>query len=153
MLKGVRQFLADIARSGRDAADAAPIDERLASAALLVHVTSIDGEVSEAERGKLRALLTDRFELHPNEAAALIDRANRADADAVDLYAFTSVLKARLDEPGRLRIIEMMWEMVFADGQVHEFEENLVWRAAELLGVSSRDRVRLKQTARRRQAD
>ena len=49
------------------------------------------------------------------------------------------------DQEGRQRIIEMLWEMAMADGVVHEFESNLVWRAAELLGVSTRDRVRLRK--------
>jgi hypothetical protein len=49
-----------------------------------------------------------------------------------------------VDEGGRLRIVEMMWELVYADGQVNEFEDNVVWRAADLLGVSSRDRIDLK---------
>lgn len=50
-----------------------------------------------------------------------------------------------VDEAGRIRIVEMMWELVFADGKVSEFEENVVWRAADLLGVSSRDRIELKR--------
>jgi uncharacterized tellurite resistance protein B-like protein len=49
-----------------------------------------------------------------------------------------------VNEEGRLRIIEMMWELVFADGHVTEFEDNIVWRAADLLGISSRDRINLK---------
>jgi uncharacterized tellurite resistance protein B-like protein len=49
-----------------------------------------------------------------------------------------------VNEEGRLRIIEMMWELVYADGQVSEFEDNVVWRAADLLGISSRDRIELK---------
>jgi uncharacterized tellurite resistance protein B-like protein len=49
-----------------------------------------------------------------------------------------------VNEEGRLRIVEMMWELVYADGQVSEFEDNVVWRAADLLGISSRDRIELK---------
>jgi uncharacterized tellurite resistance protein B-like protein len=49
-----------------------------------------------------------------------------------------------VDDAGRLRIIEMMWELVYVDGKVTEFEDNVVWRAAELLGISSRDRIDLK---------
>ena len=62
----------------------------------------------------------------------------------MDLYHFTSVIMRSVDEEGRLRIIEMMWELVYADGQVSEFEDNVVWRAADLLGISSRDRIDLK---------
>ena len=71
-----------------------------------------------------------------------------ADLESVDLYAFTSVLKRRLDAEGRRKVIEMMWQVVFADGQADEFEDNIIWRVAELLGVSNRERVLLKQAAR-----
>ena len=57
-----------------------------------------------------------------------------------------------VNEEGRLRIIEMMWEVVYADGQVSEFEDNVVWRAADLLGVSSRDRLDLKHRVANQQA-
>ena len=65
--------------------------------------------------------------------------------EAVDLYRFTSVLKRHMSEDARIRVIENLWEMVFADGASHEFEENLVWRVAELLGVSPRDRIAMKR--------
>jgi uncharacterized tellurite resistance protein B-like protein len=58
-----------------------------------------------------------------------------------------------VDEAGRIRIVEMMWELVYADGNVTEFEDNVVWRAADLLAVSSHDRLELKhQVAAKRPA-
>ena len=80
----------------------------------------------------------------------LLAAAENAEAEAVDLFHFTSVLKQRLDAADRERIIAMMWKLVFADGKLHEFEDNVVWRAAELLGVSNQARIRLKQAARDR---
>jgi uncharacterized tellurite resistance protein B-like protein len=56
-----------------------------------------------------------------------------------------------VNEEGRLGIVEMMWEMIYADGQVTEFEDNVVWRAADLLGISSRDRIDLKHRVAERQ--
>jgi uncharacterized tellurite resistance protein B-like protein len=50
-----------------------------------------------------------------------------------------------LDEAGRLRVVEMLWEMVYADGNVTEFEQNVMWRVADLLAVSSRDRIALRE--------
>ena len=76
----------------------------------------------------------------------------RAKSESVDLYQFTSVLCRALDQEGRKRIVEMLWEVVLADGVVHEFEANLVWRAAELLGVSTRDRVSLRKAVESRNA-
>ncbi|MCW5718268.1 MAG: TerB family tellurite resistance protein [Bauldia sp.] len=151
MLKAMRQLLSDITRPSQpETSD--PNDERLAAAALLVHVVNVDGTVGDDERKRLQELVSERFGLAGAEAQSLIDRAHAADVEAVDLYRFTSILKAKLDEAGRLRVIEMMWEMAFADGEVHEFEENVMWRVAELLGVPSRERVRLKQLVRNRTA-
>ena len=147
MLDAIRQFIADLTgmpearRFGDD-------DYRLAAAALLFHATAIDGIVSAEERAKLHQLLKLRFGLDDADADQLAAAAEAADNEAVDLYGFTSILARRLDEAGRERIVEMMWELVFADGTVHEFEDNLIWRVAELLGVPSQTRIRLKQAVR-----
>src|SRR6516165_1076316 len=77
-------------------------------------------------------------------ATALLIYVMSLNGEAVDLYHFTSVIMREVDDAGRLRIVEMMWELVYADGQVSEFEDNVVWRAADLLAVSSRDRIELK---------
>jgi uncharacterized tellurite resistance protein B-like protein len=97
-----------------------------------------------AEKRKLHSLIESRFKLDPGKADHLIEQATRAEGEAVDLYHFTSVIMRSVNEEGRLRIIEMMWELVYADGQVSEFEDNVVWRAADLLAVASRDRLELK---------
>lgn len=149
MLNAVRRFLSDIAQGETEKSERIP-DDRLAAAALLVHISGIDGTVSEDESARLRELIQSRFELSEKDTEQLVSKAEEADSEAVDLYGFTSVLKNRLDEEGRANIVEMLWEIVFADGEVHEFEDNLVWRVAELLGVSSRERVRMKQIARSR---
>lgn len=147
MLAAIRRFLSDMSAS--DAPAKIVEDEvPLAAAALMFHVISVDGMASEAERTRLTELLEQRFRLDEDEAFALVGAAEAADAEAVDLYSFTSVLKRRLDHTDRERIIEMMWTLVYADGSVHEFEDNVVWRVAELLGVSSQTRIRLKQSAR-----
>ena len=117
---------------------------RLAATALLIHVISLDGEPSELEKRKLHSLLESHFGLDPGTADQLIASATLVEGEAVDLYHFTSVIMRSVNEEGRLRIVEMMWELVYADGQVSEFEDNVVWRAADLLGVSSRDRIDLK---------
>ncbi|MGH6867060.1 MAG: TerB family tellurite resistance protein [Methyloceanibacter sp.] len=123
---------------------------RLAAAALLVHGTVVDGTVEPEERRKLKAILQTRFDLDAGEARKLLGEAEVREHDAVDIYRFTSVLCRELDQDGRKRIVEMLWEVVMADGVVHEFENNLVWRAAELLGVSTRDRITLRKAVESR---
>lgn len=118
---------------------------RLASGALLITAGGIDGKFDPEEKRKVRALLQRRFDLKPDELRRLFDDAAEEERDAVDLYRFTSILCRQLDQDGRKRIVEMLWEVVMADGVVDEFESNLVWRTAELIGVSTRDRVTLRK--------
>lgn len=120
-------------------------DYRLAAAALLVHALAIDGIVTPAERQRLHALLQARFDLDRAATDELIAEAMLAEGEAVDLYRFTSQINRSLDEQGRLRIIEMMWEIIYVDAHVNEFEDNLVWRVADLLHVPSRDRIELRR--------
>jgi uncharacterized tellurite resistance protein B-like protein len=146
MLETLRQFIADVVSPDAHANQA--FDDtgyRLAATALLIHVISLDGEPSAIEKSKLHSLIETRFGLDPGTADRLIAAATLEEGEAVDLYHFTSVIMRSVDEEGRLRIIEMMWELVYADGRVSEFEENVVWRAADLLAVSSRDRINLKR--------
>ena len=133
-------------KDGAEKAKALSDDEfRLAAAALLVHVSTIDGSYAEEEQIKLKAILKDRFELSNGEVHTLLAEAENEERDAVDIYGFTSVLARQLDQDGRKKIVEMLWHVTFADGIIHEFENNLVWRASELLGVSTRDRIIIKK--------
>ncbi len=145
MLDLLKSFLADFKDGEKHPKHFDDNDYRLAAAALLVHITTIDGEPSPAEQARLRGVLQSRFSLDDAATDELIAAATQADREAVDLYHFTSLLNRTLDEDGRKRMIEMMWEMVYADGTRSEFEDNLVWRVADLLGISSRQRIELRQ--------
>ena len=145
MLDRLRHFIIDVISP--EAPDHRSFDEtgcKLAASALFIHVISLDGEPSDVEIRKLHELIETRFGLDPGTANKLITSATLAEGEAVDLYQFTSVLMRSLNDEDRLRIVEMMWELVYADGRVSEFEENVVWRAADLLAISSRDRIELK---------
>jgi uncharacterized tellurite resistance protein B-like protein len=145
MLEAFRNFVAEFVDGGKHPSQFAEDDYRLAAVALLVHAATIDGDMSPSERDKLRAVVKQRFNLDNATADELIDKATEAEHESVDLYHFTSLLNRVLDEEGRTRIIEMMWEIVYADGRRDELEDNLLWRAADLLGVSQRQRIELRQ--------
>jgi uncharacterized tellurite resistance protein B-like protein len=152
MLDGLRQFIADMVAPQAQERAFGEGDYRLAATALLIHVISLDGEPSEAESRKLHGMIASHFGLDHGAADRLIASATRIEGEAVDLYRFTSVIMRSLDEDGRKRIIEMMWELVYADGQVTEFEDNVVWRASDLLGIAQRDRIDLKHLVAGRRA-
>jgi uncharacterized tellurite resistance protein B-like protein len=145
MFAAFKQFVSDLVDGETHPSRFAENDYRLAAAALLVHTAVIDGVMSDIEREKLRGMIQRRFDLDEAAAQELVREATAAENEAVDLYRFTSLIGRSLDEDGRRRIVEMMWEMVYADGRVSEFEDNLIWRAADLLGVSTRERVELRQ--------
>ena len=118
-------------------------EPKLAVAALLVHLAAVDGSVSEDERAAVRGALMDYYSLDEAEVDQLIAEATQRANEAVDFYRFTSSL-ASLDDKERLEIIRMMLQVVFADKKNHELEDNMVWRIAELIHVSARDRTVLR---------
>ncbi len=145
MLESLKNLISDLTGGDKHPGRFEENDYRLAAAALLIHASTIDGSATEAGEDKLRAVLKHRFNLDDAATDELITVATVAEHDAVDLYHFTSLINRSVDEDGRRGIVEMMWEIVFADGRVSEFEDNLMWRAADLLGVSSRERIALRR--------
>ena len=143
MFESFRKFLADVSQGGKHPAHFEPNDYRLAAAALLVHAAEIDGNSSDLERTTLHQVIKRHFDLDETQTNTLLAEATQAEHEAVDLYHFTRLLNRALDEDGRRRMVEMMWEIVYADGRVTGFESNLIWRAADLLGISSRERIEL----------
>jgi uncharacterized tellurite resistance protein B-like protein len=120
-------------------------DVRLATAALLLRVATVHSEMSKLRKMKLLVILKSCFTLDDLAVAQLIDEATEIDRVAVDLYQCARQLNKNLDDQGRCHIVKMMWEIVCADGKVNALEDNIIWRAADLLGVSSRQRVELRQ--------
>jgi len=147
LFDAIKRFVAEISSGERQVSTGDSEDIRLSYAALLVHAASVDGGMSEEERERLEELLMQRFELDRAAATQLAERAVVADEQAVDLYRFTRLLNEKLDEPGRLRMIENMWSVALADGAPSDYENNLIWRVADLLGVSTSERVALRQRA------
>jgi uncharacterized tellurite resistance protein B-like protein len=145
MFESFKTFISEFVDGEKHPAQFADNDYRLAAAALLVHAAAIDGDMSQAERDKLHSVIKQRFALTDEAADELIAKATEAEHESVDLYHFTSQLNRSLAEPGRARVVEMMWEIVFADGQRDELEDNLLWRAADLLGVSPAERIELRR--------
>jgi uncharacterized tellurite resistance protein B-like protein len=145
MFESLRKLVTEIGDGGKHASRFDDNDYRLSAAALLVHAACIDGNFAAVERKKLHALIMQRFDLTDAAADELIAKASAVEQEAIDLYNFTAKLNRSLDEAGRARIIEMMWQIVYADGIITEFEDNLIWRAADLLGISRRERIALRQ--------
>jgi uncharacterized tellurite resistance protein B-like protein len=147
MLDEIKRLFTELRGGDKHASHFGPNDYRVAAAALLVHVATLDRALSAPARAKLRSLLMTQFSLTETLTDELIEAAVEADHEAVDFYHFTNLLMRTLDERGRLRVVEMLWEMAYVDGTVSEFEDNMMWRVADLLAISPNERIALRQRA------
>jgi uncharacterized tellurite resistance protein B-like protein len=125
--------------SGEEPVGSDDSDIRQAVAALLIHASRIDDTVDPAEIAARDRLLKEKFDISDAEMATLVMEAEGAVADAADLYSFTRAIKEHYDREHRGRIVEMLWEIVLADGTIDPHEANLVWRVAGLLGFTTRE--------------
>jgi uncharacterized tellurite resistance protein B-like protein len=143
MFRSLKTFFSTLVEHERQSPAVSKL--QLATAALLTRVATVHIELSQARRAKLHAVLRSHFDLDDRATAILLEESAAVDRTAVDLYHFTRQLNQLLNDEGRRRLVQMMWEVVYADGRVNELEDNIIWRAADLLGVTTRQRVELRQ--------
>ena len=108
---------------------------QLATAVMLVEVMRADASFHPGEREAVRTALRDKFALSADEAQRLAELAEVAARDATDLFSFTSRINERFDMPQKLRMVEHMWRVAYADGHLDEHERHVLWRVADLLHV------------------
>lgn len=108
---------------------------QLATAVMLVEVMRADASFHEGEREAVRAALSDKFALSADEAQRLAELAEVAAREATDLFTFTSRINERFDMPQKLRMVEHMWRVAYADGHLGDHERHVLWRVADLLHV------------------
>ncbi|MFN3231833.1 MAG: TerB family tellurite resistance protein [Alphaproteobacteria bacterium] len=120
--------------------DRSPEKLHLAAAVLMVEAAFMDGEFTEEERSTIDTLLKQHFGLSDADTTELIALAEEEHEVAGHLFRYTKAIKDALDEQERLEIIELLWQVVYADGESHAYEANLLRRIAGLIYVSDRDR-------------
>jgi uncharacterized tellurite resistance protein B-like protein len=112
---------------------------RLAAAALLVEAAKLDGAFDNLERARIAALLKDRFAMDDAHVAELIEAADDETEHSGGLYGFTKEIRSNFEHAERVAMIEMLWEVAYADGSLHDFESNMLRRVAGLLYVTDRE--------------
>jgi len=143
MLGRLMEFLAgDVGASG----DAGPLgrnrseeDLEAAVAALLVEAAQMDGTFDQAERDAISRLLGARFGLSAEEIADVIASAEGEENVSNRVFAATRAIRDGLDYEGRVELMEMLWEVAYADGVLDDWEANLARRVAGLIHVEDRD--------------
>lgn len=138
-------FTAPAAAAGHDAHSL-----QLATAVLLVEVMRADPQTAEAERRTVVAALRQKFSLADDELARLVELAEAKSRGASDFHQFTSVINERFSQDEKVRIVEHMWEVAYADGHLDAHENHLIARVAELLHVPHGQYIAAKLHAKAR---
>ncbi len=136
MLERIRRFLKEGGDGGSDGGDRGKDELQLAVAGLLVEAAHQDGHFDEVERATIERLLREKLALDAVETAALIELADAKVTEALDLWSFARVVKNRFDHEQRVGMIEMLWEVVYSDGVLDDFEASLMRRMTGLVYVS-----------------
>lgn len=143
MIARVLEFL-----SGKDAPSAASADDlEIAVAALLIEAARMDQGFDAAERAAIGRLLGEKFGHGPERVAQLVAEAEAAVDRSTQMFPFTREICARLDYAARVRIVEMLWRVAYADGKLDPHEDMLLRRIAGLIHVDDRDRMLARQRA------
>jgi uncharacterized tellurite resistance protein B-like protein len=126
---------------------APPADLRLSVAVLMVEAARQDDRFDARERAGIQNLLARKFALGADECAVLLAAAEARASQMVQMHGHTSLLFEKLGPDERVQLVEMLWEVAYADGVLDPEEDLLIRRIAGLMYVTDRDRVLARQRA------
>jgi len=121
---------------------------QLATAVLLIEVMQSDTDSTDEERGIIITILKNRFQLSNAEVSQLSELGHSAAKIATDFHQFTSIINLELDAPEKIRIIEYMWQVAYADGQISAHENHLMRKIVDLLHIPHGDNIAAKLRAK-----
>ena len=146
MINRIKALFGEREGRGSGASGAHSDDElHLAAAALMVEAACLDGDFDDRERAKIDALLRQRFALTDDETRTLLEIATAEQGIRHQLLPYTRIIKERFSEAERIELVEMLWEVAYADAELHDYEANLLRRIGGLIYVSDRDRGAARQ--------
>ncbi len=140
VIERIRKLLA-----APESAPSRPDDLQIAVAVLLVEAARMDDKFDEYERGTIEHLLEQKFELTHDETQQLLAVAEETAERSLQLHPFTRLAVERMEPKRRIRLIEMLWEVAYADGKLDPDEDVLLRRVAGLIYVSDEDRIAARQ--------
>ena len=153
MIDRIKAFLEGRDPGGAEESKGSTVDEKqLAAAALMIEAALMDETFGDEERRTIASLVKSRYGLTKDECERLLAEAEAAIGESNQWFAFTRIVNDRYDHEERIALIEMMWEVAFADGIVHHYEDNLIRRIGGLIYVSDVERGEAKRRVAERAA-
>lgn len=124
-------------------------DISLAVTAVMIEIMHIDGKLEEAEHNEIIMAVEKRFGLSTVEVHELVEKAKVEKANATDMHRFTSQIIKHYSTEERIDFLKDLWQIAMADGHVDPYEEQLIRRTAELVGVYHKEFIQAKIAARK----
>ena len=122
--------------------------DQLATAALLIEVMVIDGDLDDQEMQAIAGTLANMLHLSKEQIDQLIELSKEEVAEATSLYQFTKEINEHFDIEKKLSLMTAMWRVAFADGHLDKYEENIIRRVADLLHIRHSEYIRCKANAK-----
>ena len=122
--------------------------DQLATAALLIEVMVIDGDLDDQEMQAIAGTLSNMLHLRKEQIDQLIELSKEEVAEATSLYQFTKEINEHFDIEKKLSLMTAMWRVAFADGHLDKYEENIIRRVADLLHIRHSEYIRCKANAK-----
>jgi uncharacterized tellurite resistance protein B-like protein len=145
MIDLVKKFFGKTAKDGPKPEERATShDIRIATCALLLEMSNIDGEFSKTERESIISILKKEYHLSDEHTAALIEASNEELKGSIDLWRFTNLVNQNYSLEEKIRVIETVWKIAYTDGKLDKHEDYLVHKLAKLLRLSHKQLIDAK---------
>ena len=103
---------------------------------LMIEAAFTDGQIDNIELNRIKSSLIDTFDEEPNDVNLVLEKAIKNKNNSKSLHYYTSYINKNFTDDKKLLLIETLWEIVLSDGEIHDFESNLIRRLAGLLYIS-----------------
>lgn len=120
----------------------------LATCALLLEMAHADTEFSEEEQSTILKILQKNFDFSEQDAETMIELADQERIESLDLWQFTNLINQNFEYDEKIRVLEILWTVIYADGKVEMREEYLIRKLSYLLNMDHSDMIQTKIKAR-----
>lgn len=148
MIPLVEKFFGKMTNNTSDVSEKPSHDIRIATCALLLEMSQIDGEFSESERKSILSIITKDYHLDNKYATAILEAADEELKKNLDLWQFTNLINRNYTHEEKIKIIEMVWRIAYTDGRLDKHEDSLVHKLANLLHLTHRQLIDTKMRVR-----
>ncbi len=117
---------------------------KIATCVILLEVAQSDDEFCSLEKATISAILQKEFQVHAEAVDALIEVSQRKREESVDLYQFTKIVNQQSTLQEKIRMVELAWEIIYADTDLNRYEDHFVHKLARLLRLQHEDLIQAK---------